>query len=168
MDKIFDVAVIGAGPSGIGASIKLKEEGFDVVLIEKSMPGGKINIAPRVDNYPGFKEIPGPDLAMHFYQRILDNKLNFVGDEIVSLDKEDDLFIAQGKVNVYKAKAVYIASGTTERKMGRDNQVLRCGCQLLQDYHDNGSPDSSGTVEKSPRGLCRGFRKSKGVGNEDR
>ena len=122
MDKIFDVAVIGAGPSGIGASIKLKEEGFDVVLIEKSMPGGKINIAPRVDNYPGFKEIPGPDLAMHFYQRILDNKLNFVGDEIVSLDKVDDLFIAQGKVNVYKAKAVYIASGTTERKMGLPNE----------------------------------------------
>ena len=108
MEKVFDVVVIGAGPSGIGASIALQKEGFDVALIEKGMPGGKVNIAPRVDNYPGQHEIPGPDLAMIFYQRILDNKLNFIGDEIVSLDKEGDYFISQGKNDTYKSKAVYI------------------------------------------------------------
>ena len=70
MNKVFDCVIIGAGPSGIGCAIELKKKGFDVVLIEKSMPGGKVNIAPRVDNYPGQHEIPGPDLAMIFYQRV--------------------------------------------------------------------------------------------------
>lgn len=122
MEKEFDVVVIGAGPSGIGCTIALKKEGYNVALIEMGMPGGKINIAPRVDNYPGQKEIPGPDLAMIFYQRILDNELNFIGDEIISLDKEGDTFISTGKNGVYKSKAVYIASGTVERKVGLPNE----------------------------------------------
>ena len=122
MEKEFDVVVIGAGPSGISCAIALKKEGYNVALIEMGMPGGKINIAPRVDNYPGQKEIPGPDLAMIFYQRILDNELNFIGDEIISLDKEGDTFISTGKNSVYKSKAVYIASGTVERKVGLPNE----------------------------------------------
>ena len=122
MEKEFDVVIIGAGPSGIGCAIELKKAGFNVALIEMGMPGGKINIAPRVDNYPGQKEIPGPDLAMIFYQRILDNELNFIGDEIISLDKEGDTFISTGKNGVYKSKAVYIASGTVERKVGLPNE----------------------------------------------
>ena len=122
MEKVYDVVIIGAGPSGIGCAIALQKEGFDVALIEMSMLGGKINIAPRVDNYPGQKEIPGPDLAMIFYQRILDNKLNFIGDEITSLTKEGDLFVSIGKNATYKSKAVYIASGTVERKIGLPNE----------------------------------------------
>ena len=100
----------------------LKDKGYDVVLIEKGMPGGKINIAPRVDNYPGQKEIPGPDLAVIFFQRVLDHQINFVGDEILSLDKEGDIFVSQGVNNTYKSKTVYIATGTTERKMGLPNE----------------------------------------------
>ena len=122
MEKEFDVVIIGAGPSGIGCAIALQKEGFNVALIEMSTPGGKINIAPRVDNYPGQKEIPGPDLAMIFYQRILDNKLNFIGDEITSLNKEGDYFISAGKNATYKSKAVYVASGTVERKIGLPNE----------------------------------------------
>ena len=122
MEKIYDVVIIGAGPSGIGAAIALKKEGFDIALIEMSTPGGKINIAPRVDNYPGQKEIPGPDLAMIFYQRILDNELNFIGDEITSLNKVGNIFVSKGKNGVYKSKAVYVASGTVERKIGLPNE----------------------------------------------
>jgi len=122
MEKEFDVVIIGAGPSGIGCAIELKKAGFNVALIEMSMPGGKINIAPRVDNYPGQKEIPGPDLAMVFYQRILDNELNFIGDEIISLDKVGDTFVSIGKNDTYKSKAVYVASGTVERKIGLPNE----------------------------------------------
>ncbi len=118
MEKVFDCVIIGAGPSGVGAAIALKKAGYDIALIEKGMPGGKINIAPRVDNYPGQHEIPGPDLAMIFYQRILDHELNFIGDEIVSLTKEGDKFISKGNNDTYISKTVYVASGTTERKIG--------------------------------------------------
>ncbi len=143
MDKTFDCVIIGAGPSGIGCAISLKNKGFDIALIEKGMPGGKINIAPRVDNYPRQKEIPGPDLAMIFYQRILDNQINFIGDEITSLTKEGDLFISQGMNGRYVSKTVYIASGTTERKIGlpKEDQLFGHGlsyCALCDGHFFKG------------------------------
>ena len=71
-NKIYTCLIIGSGPCGIGAAISLKQSGFeDFAIIEKSTPGGKVNIAPRVDNYPGFKKIPGPDLAYELYKRTL-------------------------------------------------------------------------------------------------
>ena len=143
MSKVFDCVIIGAGPSGIGCALALKNKGFDVAIIEKSMPGGKINIAPRVDNYPGEHEIPGPDLAIKFYQRILDNELNFIGDEIVSLDKQDDVFVSQGMSDTYYSKTVYIASGTTERKIGlpKEDQLFGHGlsyCALCDGHFFKG------------------------------
>ena len=118
MNKVFDCLIIGCGPCGIGASIYLKNQGFDVAIIEKSTPGGKINIAPRVDNYPRQAPIAGPDLAVLFFQRVLDAKVPFIGDDIVSLTKEGDLFFLQGKVDNYYAKTVLIATGTKERELG--------------------------------------------------
>ncbi len=118
MNNVYDVLVIGAGPSGIGAAIKLHQDGYKVAIVEMSTPGGKINIAPRVDNYPGQKEIPGPDLAVIFFTRLMDAGVEFIGDEITSLDKENDLFVSKGKSNTYYSKTVYIATGTVERKIG--------------------------------------------------
>ena len=118
MNKVYECLVIGAGPSGIGAAIKLHQEGIDVAIIEMSTPGGKINIAPRVDNYPRQHEIPGPDLAVIFFDRLMQEGVEFIGDEITSLDKKDDVFVLEGKNETYYSKTVYIATGTVERKIG--------------------------------------------------
>ena len=122
MSKVYDCVIIGAGPAGIGCALALQEKGLDIALIEKGTPGGKVNIAPRVDNYPGQKEIPGTDLALIFYQRVLDKKVNFIGDEILSLTKEGDLFISKGNNDTYVSKTVFIACGTQERKLGLPNE----------------------------------------------
>ena len=118
MNNVYDCLVIGAGPSGIGASIKLHKDGYKVAMIEKGTPGGKVNIAPRVDNYPGFKEILGPDLAIALFERVMNEGVEFIGDEITSLTKEKDLFVLKGLSDTYYSKTVYIASGTVERKVG--------------------------------------------------
>ena len=122
MEKIYDCLIIGSGPCGIGTALELIKENLDIAVLEKDVPGGKINIAPRVDNYPGQTKIPGPDLAVIFYQRILDNNVPFIGDDIISLEKENDLFVLEGKNNKYFAKTVMIASGTKERELGLPNE----------------------------------------------
>ena len=122
MEKIYDSLIIGSGPCGIGTALELIKEHLDIAIIEKDVPGGKINIAPRVDNYPGQTKIPGPDLAVIFYQRLLDNNVPFIGDEITSLYKEGDLFVLEGISNKYFTKTVMIASGTKERELGLPNE----------------------------------------------
>ncbi len=120
--KKIDVVVIGAGPAGIGASLVFKKEGIDFVLIEASAPGGKVNIAPRVDNYPNYHEIPGPDLAMELYKRLMDAKIEISGEKVISLIKEKEVFKIETDQNIYTAKAVLVASGAEEKKLGLPNE----------------------------------------------
>ena len=117
-ERLFDCLVIGAGPCGIGAALDLHKNGFKVAIIERDAPGGKINIAPRVDNYPHHAPISGPDLAVEFYNRILENNVEFIGEEVLSLTKEENIFYLECSYNQYQAKTVLIASGTKERKLG--------------------------------------------------
>ena len=135
----YDVVIIGAGPCGIGAALKLKEAGINFGLINAGTPGGKVNIAPRVDNYPGQKEIPGPDLAFILYERLLDNDIAIIPDNILSLTKENNTFILKGEYDEYTAKAVLVASGTKERKVGlpKEDELLGHGisyCSLCDGH----------------------------------
>ena len=116
--KKYDAIIIGAGPCGIGAALKLQEAGVNFAIIDGSTPGGKVNIAPRVDNYPGFKEIPGPDLAFKLFERLMNKGISITGDNILSLTKENDTFKLVGEFDDYEAKAVLVAVGTKERKLG--------------------------------------------------
>ena len=139
----YDVIVIGAGPCGIGTALKLKEAGVNFAIIDGGTPGGKVNIAPRVDNYPGFKEIPGPDLAFKLFERLMNAGISITGDNILSLTKEDDLFKLQGQYDSYEAKAVLICSGTKERKVGlpKEDELLGHGlsyCALCDGHFFKG------------------------------
>ena len=116
--KLYDTLILGAGPCGIRTSIILKEAGLDVAVIEGYTPGGKINIAPRVDNYPGFTKIPGPDLAVEFFNWLNDAGVEMIPDIITSLTKENNIFTVTCENGTYQAKTVMIATGTKERELG--------------------------------------------------
>lgn len=119
--EINECVIIGAGPCGIGAAIELKKYGIDAIVLEKGPIGGKVNIAPRVDNYPGEVKIPGPDLAFKFYERAKANGVKIKGEEVLSLTKDEN-FVIECKNNTYYAKSVLIACGTKERKLGLENE----------------------------------------------
>ena len=117
--KIFDTLILGAGPCGIRTAIILKEAGLDIAVIEGSTPGGKINIAPRVDNYPGFTKIPGPDLAVEFFNWLMNAGVEMIPDMVTSLTKDDEgLFHVDCENGAYLAKTVLVATGTKERELG--------------------------------------------------
>ena len=120
--KIFDTLILGAGPCGIRTAIILKEAGLDIAVIEGSTPGGKINIAPRVDNYPGFTKIPGPDLAVEFFNWLNKAGVEMIPEMVTSLTKVDDVFHVLTEQNEYLAKTVLIATGTKERELGLPNE----------------------------------------------
>ena len=129
MKNVYDVLIIGCGPCGIGAALKLKDAGVKFAIIEGSTPGGKVNIAPRVDNYPGFTKIPGPQLAVELFKRVTENNIEMIYDFVNKLTKEDDLFVLKGNEDTYYAKYVAIASGTKERKIGlpKEDELLGHG-----------------------------------------
>lgn len=119
---IYDILIIGAGPSGIYSAIYLQESGYKVAVSDHSMPGGKVNLAPRVDNFPGYKEILGPDLAFEFFNMMNENHIEFLPYKVNEIRKENDLFIISTSKGNYESRLVIVASGTDEKKLGLENE----------------------------------------------
>lgn len=103
----YKVVIIGSGIAGMTAAIYLKRGGITPLIIENNAPGGTLNLIPEVENYPGYENIPGPDLAMNIYSQVtklgidysftkikeIDLKNKIINDEI----EYDYLIIATGR-----------------------------------------------------------------------
>ena len=122
MSKIYETIIIGAGPGGMRVALELKKKDVDFLLLDPGTPGGKVNVAPRVDNYPGFKQIPGPDLAVALFMRLVDAGIEITPENVLELKKEGDNFAIKTDYNEYLAKTVVVSSGTKERKLGLDRE----------------------------------------------
>ena len=60
----YDVAIYGAGPAGLSASVYAASEGLRTVLVERFAVGGQASTSPRIENYLGFPDgISGGELA---------------------------------------------------------------------------------------------------------
>ena len=62
-EKIYDVAIIGAGPAGMTAAVYTSRADLSTVMIERGVPGGQMANTEEVENYPGYESILGPDLS---------------------------------------------------------------------------------------------------------
>ena len=118
-DTVYDVVIAGSGPAGLAAAVYAARAELNALVIEKNyMSGGQIINTYEVDNYPGFPGINGFDLAMKFHEHAVKLGASFVTDEIVSLGKEDGLWIVTGKNAAYRAQTVLAACGAHHRKLG--------------------------------------------------
>ena len=53
-DKIYDVAVVGAGPAGLAAAVYAASEGLSVLVFDSRAFGGQAGASARIENYFGF------------------------------------------------------------------------------------------------------------------
>jgi thioredoxin reductase (NADPH) len=62
--EIYDLIVVGAGPSGLAAAVYGASEGLNVLVLESNAPGGQAGSSSRIENYLGFPTgISGQELA---------------------------------------------------------------------------------------------------------
>src|SRR5271156_2608972 len=63
-EGVRDVIVVGAGPAGLAAAVYAASEGLNVLVIEKSAPGGQAGSSSKIENYLGFPTgLSGQELA---------------------------------------------------------------------------------------------------------
>jgi len=63
-DRVYDLVVVGAGPSGLAASVYAASEGLDVLTADQLAAGGQAGTSARIENYLGFPAgISGKDLT---------------------------------------------------------------------------------------------------------
>lgn len=117
-EKIYDLIVIGGGPAGLTAGIYAGRAMLDVLILEKDKAGGQINLTSEVVNYPGIIETSGTRFGDELKKQALAFGVNFVKDEVVSMDFSKDIKVVSGKSGEYKALSVVIATGASPRKLG--------------------------------------------------
>src|SRR5271163_4871389 len=62
--QVRDLVVVGAGPAGLAAAVYAASEGLDVLVVEKSAPGGQAGSSSKIENYLGFATgVSGQELA---------------------------------------------------------------------------------------------------------
>jgi thioredoxin reductase (NADPH) len=62
--SMYDLIVVGAGPSGLAAAVYGASEGLNVLVVESQAPGGQAGSSSRIENYLGFPMgISGQELA---------------------------------------------------------------------------------------------------------
>ncbi len=120
MEKVYDSVIIGAGPAGITAAIYLKRANKDILLIEKATPGGQITKSSTVENYPGFVQISGPDLASKFYEQITNLDVSYKMGEVESI-KKNETFEVLLKDEVIKSKSIILAVGKEPKNLKAKN-----------------------------------------------
>jgi thioredoxin reductase (NADPH) len=119
-EELFDVAIVGAGPSGLAAAVYAASEGLKTIVLEGTAPGGQAGTSSKIENYLGFPMgITGQELAsraevqaQRFGAR-LEVSRNAVG--LCCIDGRHRLCLAGGRF--VTSRTVVIATGARYRKL---------------------------------------------------
>lgn len=125
--KIYDSVVIGSGAAGMTAALYLKRYNQEVLIIEKSAPGGVMNMTSRIDNYPGIKETNGVDLSLAMYNQLVELDVEFLFDEVINFSINDQIKIIKTNSEEIKTKSIIIATGRVPRKLGLEKEESLIG-----------------------------------------
>lgn len=111
------VVILGSGIAGMTAGIYLKRGGLDVLVVEDNIPGGVLNEIPSIENYPGYEEISGPDLAMNIYNQLTKLGVKILNKKITSIDLNNKIIN-----NNIKYEYLVIATGRKSRMLSLEHE----------------------------------------------
>jgi thioredoxin reductase (NADPH) len=131
----WELIIIGAGAAGLAAGIYGARSGLKTMIIEEKMAGGTTSDAPVVENYPGFSQISGGELAekMTLHCRKTGVTIHEL-ETVTGLELQGDRKIVKTSKAAYEANALIIATGSHYREIGvvgekefRGRGVSYCG-----------------------------------------
>jgi len=113
------VLIIGSGPAGYTAAVYASRAMLSPILVQGIQPGGQLTITTEVENWPGDKEVQGPDLMVRMEEHARAMGADVISDHIQTLDLSKRPFTASGDSGTtYTADAVILATGAQAKWLG--------------------------------------------------
>ncbi len=115
----YDVVIIGGGPAGLTAGLYASRAKMRALLFERKWPGGQLLNTDRIEDYPGFESISGPELAERMEKQARKLGLKIEMDEAITIKPHGKRKLVQtAGEKEYLAKAVIVTAGGEPRKLG--------------------------------------------------
>jgi thioredoxin reductase (NADPH) len=119
-DRIYDVAIVGAGPAGLATAVYAASEGLTVLMLDCRAFGGQAGASSRIENYLGF---PAAISGMALMGRAYTQAHKFgaesaIPSEVASLEAADDNYVLHlSNREKTRARAVVVACGVQYRRL---------------------------------------------------
>ena len=117
------VLIIGSGPAGYTAGVYASRAMLNPILVQGMEPGGQLTTTTEVENWPGEKEIQGPQLMVNMEEHAKAMGCEIIMDLISDLDLSQRPFVAKGDSGTtYTADAIILATGARAKWLGLESE----------------------------------------------
>ncbi len=121
---MYDLIIIGMGPSGMSAGVYAKRRNLNVLILENNTPGGAVLKAETIDNYLGFSKIKGSDLALSMFNHINDLGVSYKIENVLKIEDHKDIKTITTNKGTYNTKTILIANGKGLNKLIINNKPI--------------------------------------------
>ena len=115
---MYDTIIIGAGPAGITAALYAARSNLKVALIERGIPGGQMNNTSDIENYPGYTNISGPELAEKMFEPLENLGVEHLFGAVEKIEQQGTIKKVYTEDDVFESKTLIIATGAFHRHLG--------------------------------------------------
>ena len=121
---MYDIIIVGAGPAGMTAAIYGQRGGKKTIVFDKLSYGGQVINTAEVANYPGMPNMSGLDFAEKTYNQMKDLGAEMSYEEISEIRDADKPIktVITTSDKEYQCKAIIIATGSSPRPLGVENE----------------------------------------------
>lgn len=125
---MYDIIVVGGGPAGMTAALYARRNNKSVLVLEKNGFGGQITYSPKVENYPGTKQMSGIEFADRLLDQILDQGAETEVETVSGLRREEECWhVLTREGGDYAARSVILATGVKHRMLGLPGETELVG-----------------------------------------
>ena len=115
---MYDTIIIGAGPAGMTAALYAARSNLKVALIEGGLPGGQMNNTSDIENYPGYANISGPELAEKMFEPLENLGVEHLYGFVENIEDHGDVKKVITDDEEFETRTVIIATGSKHRLLG--------------------------------------------------
>lgn len=117
MEKIFDIAIIGGGPSGLSAAITAGIRNKKVILFDANGFSPRLRKAHLVNNYLGMPNISGKELMDKFVEHALSFNPTIVEQKVLAASVGDKAFTLGTSEEFFTARSIILAVGVSSSEI---------------------------------------------------